>query len=539
MPEFRRLAALTVVSACVLTTVATLSTAADRPDRKHPDRDRATSASSERPKDVPTGSNGQAESPRSPAEGESRFHPIVTTIPVPVNLNAQVDLNPNGGGGGIAGNCPPTVSTWTNSSFGPGSYILQLGFAEQESAGASFTIDPSNFPIRIDLAEMIFATSNATVTTTTKWSIHFFEGTPATGQEIASFASDGKILPHLVMPPGTTGVNVQFSIDPGDPEQIVIQDNGTHTFSFAYRIDDHNNQTQNPCFIQPPVGSNAFPTVDVGGLQSPSGNWLYAVNCGPFGCAAGWHSFNQLGACMPSGDWVMRVTWSPFNCEAQGACCLPNGNCTFITQASCQSQGGTYLGDNVNCGIGACAGLNVACCFAATGGCLNLLPETCVAAGGIPGPAGSNCTGYVCFPTGACCLPNGNCIGPVSPETCAAQGGVFQGNSTTCGQTNCPAPTGACCFSTGFCLVLKEADCLLTGSTWAGAGSNCADGNSNGSADACEAGNPADLNNDGHVDASDLAILLGAWNSAGGVADLNHDGIVNAADLSILLGAWG
>jgi hypothetical protein len=49
----------------------------------------------------------------------------------------------------------------------------------------------------------------------------------------------------------------------------------------------------------------------------------------------------------------------------------------------------------------------------------------------------------------------------------------------------------------------------------------------------------ADFNNDGVVDASDLAILLGAWLAIGGEHDLNGDCIVNAADLAILLGAWG
>ncbi|MDZ4831368.1 MAG: dockerin type I repeat-containing protein [Phycisphaerae bacterium] len=49
-----------------------------------------------------------------------------------------------------------------------------------------------------------------------------------------------------------------------------------------------------------------------------------------------------------------------------------------------------------------------------------------------------------------------------------------------------------------------------------------------------------DLNDDGIVDAADLAILLGAWGPAlpCSLADLNHDGTVDAADLAILLGAW-
>ncbi|MDZ4755588.1 MAG: hypothetical protein SGJ11_13960 [Phycisphaerae bacterium] len=46
-----------------------------------------------------------------------------------------------------------------------------------------------------------------------------------------------------------------------------------------------------------------------------------------------------------------------------------------------------------------------------------------------------------------------------------------------------------------------------------------------------------DINNSGAVDASDLAILLGAWGSSGG--DLNGDGTTDASDLATLLGAWG
>lgn len=46
-----------------------------------------------------------------------------------------------------------------------------------------------------------------------------------------------------------------------------------------------------------------------------------------------------------------------------------------------------------------------------------------------------------------------------------------------------------------------------------------------------------DLNGDGVVDGTDLAILLGAWGTSG-PGDLNGDGVVDGADLAILLGAW-
>jgi hypothetical protein len=51
---------------------------------------------------------------------------------------------------------------------------------------------------------------------------------------------------------------------------------------------------------------------------------------------------------------------------------------------------------------------------------------------------------------------------------------------------------------------------------------------------------PADLNGDGMVDASDLAILLGAWGSTTDItADLNGDSAIDASDLAFVLGAWG
>ncbi|MBI1302545.1 MAG: hypothetical protein GC172_01985, partial [Phycisphaera sp.] len=61
---------------------------------------------------------------------------------------------------------------------------------------------------------------------------------------------------------------------------------------------------------------------------------------------------------------------------------------------------------------------------------------------------------------------------------------------------------------------------------------------------AVPSGLSGDLDGDGMVGASDLAILLGAWcteasASCDPIADLNCDGLVNAADLTTLLANWG
>ena len=54
------------------------------------------------------------------------------------------------------------------------------------------------------------------------------------------------------------------------------------------------------------------------------------------------------------------------------------------------------------------------------------------------------------------------------------------------------------------------------------------------------AGCPADLNDDGTIDAGDVNQVLGAWGTnPRHPADLNGDGVVGAADLAIILGNWG
>jgi hypothetical protein len=65
------------------------------------------------------------------------------------------------------------------------------------------------------------------------------------------------------------------------------------------------------------------------------------------------------------------------------------------------------------------------------------------------------------------------------------------------------------------------------------------DDNINGYPDPCEL-DRGDLNLDGEVDGSDLAILLSYWGGVGfPIGDCNRDGIIAGADLAILLGNWG
>ncbi len=466
--------------------------------------------------------------------------------PVPVMLRALAELSASIGQGGYEGglaDCAQEVRTYSSANFAGGAFTVQAGFSQGEIAAVSFAVPADQFPIRIDLAEIIFATSSTSVTTTTWWSVLFWEGTPASGQLKETFSSDGTILPHIVIPPGTNGVNLNFTVDPGDPEQIILNDNGSHIISVGFRIDKHNSLPNGPCGTIP-TNSNAFPTTDTNGLQTAASNWLYAISC-PFACPAGWHSFNQLNIlCKPSGDWNIRLSYTGLGCAPPqpGACCVPDGSCQIASPADCALMNGTFQGGGVTCDQVTCVPTgNVPCCFQSTGGCLTLSYGNCQLAGGVPGPVGQTCAGYVCFATGACCKPDGSCS-VMSPADCAAAGGTYQGNFTTCAGVNCPQPLGASCFPNGFCLMLSEVDAGLVGATWNGFGSTCDDFDANGTADVCQGPTciPADLNCDGVVDGDDLGSLLGSWGQCFSCdADLNGDGVVDGDDLGSLLGSWG
>lgn len=431
------------------------------------------------------------------------------------------------------------ITSWTDASFTGGTYKLQAGFAEQEILATSYTLPASEFPIKINLVEAIFATSNTIVTTTTKWSVLVWQGQPSTGTLVFSASSDGDILPHIVIPPGTNGVNLQFSIDPGDPDQIVVNDNGTHTFSVGFRIDDHNQQTGNGCggTSDIPTNRNAFPVVDISGLAASANNWLKGVNCGPFGCPpnGGWASFAGLSQlCRPTGDWVLRATYSSVNCvPGVGACCMPDGACSIMTVSDCLAAGGTFAGDGSTCQTANCPQPTGACCFS-SGFCLNLKQSDCTGAGGTWQGPSTTCNGSTC-PMGACCLPDGSCQ-IKTPAQCAAAGGTYKGNNTTCATANCPQPDGACCFAGGFCLILKQADCNNAGGTWAGPNTTCVDANQNGKADVCDC--KADFDGTGFVDFDDFNLFVVAFEAGDIAADFDTSGFVDFDDFNLFVVAY-
>ncbi len=438
----------------------------------------------------------------------------------------------------LRGACPPEIATHTDSDFGQGQYIIQAGFAQGEAAGASWTLPIDRFPLRFDSAEILFATSNASQATTTQWGVEIWQGTPSNGVKLAGFESDDIILPHLTMPPGTSATIIQFMIDPDDAEQIYISDNGTHAYTVAFRVIAHN-QPGNPCISSPPISANAFPTTDISGLDSPTGNWIDMVTGSFCVCGQGWKTFQQLPSlCTPNGDWVLRSTYTPYGCNpGSGACCMADGSCENNTEDACLIDGGTYEGDDSDCGSTSCPQPQGACCLEDTGNCVDSEADVCAEFDGV-WHYGESCGSYVCFPEGACCLLDGSCLDAQSPETCDSAGGTFRGDGTMCDTEDCPAPTSWCCTGDGGdCFNgLEEADCINFGGVWGPAGETCDDSNDCDLSSDC----PADIDGSGDVSVDDVLAVLSDWGSTEpSPADVNGDGVVGVDDLLAVIAAWG
>ncbi|HED54585.1 MAG TPA: hypothetical protein ENJ00_10360 [Phycisphaerales bacterium] len=468
--------------------------------------------------------------------------PIPVTVPEvrTLSVTSLGNVSDTMPGGFVGRDECQLVSTHTDELFTGGTYIAQAGFVEGEIMAAQYTIPASNFPIRIDLLEAVFGTVGTSVATTTEWSVLVWDGPPDTGILVASYSSDGVILPHIEIPPGPAqAVDLGFSIDPGDPNQIFINnDSGTNTFTIGFRIDKHNAQSGNGCTTPPSQNLNAFPFTDATGVASQTGNWINAFDCGPFGCPAGWSTFQSFPAlCTPSGDWMLRATWTSFTCDTiTGACCDGMATCFDLTAAECATLGGTYMGDGTNCTTTQCPIPEGACCLS-NGNCLSLTQADCDILAGTWQGANSQCNGSLC-PIGAACLPDGTCVEGVTELEANALGGTFLGVGTTCQGANCPQPTGACCITTTLnCLILSEDDCnLIPDAVWLGAGTIC-DGDGDGLPDGTCMQPPVclpDVNADGNLTPADFTAWISAYNAQDPAADQNQDGLINGSDFT----AW-
>ncbi len=154
-----------------------------------------------------------------------------------------------------------------------------------------------------------------------------------------------------------------------------------------------------------------------------------------------------------------------------GACCLPGGVCSPMSETLCLGFDGTYFGDGVPCASVACR-VPGACCLL-SGSCTVVRAETCELADGAYQGDGALCENVDCatppMPTTGACVLSGPCCEEGTTEgQCVLVGGTYQGNGSTCTDPPCgPTPTGQCCSNDGAtCQILERFDCDAIGGSW-------------------------------------------------------------------------
>ena len=161
-----------------------------------------------------------------------------------------------------------------------------------------------------------------------------------------------------------------------------------------------------------------------------------------------------------------------------GMCCVEGFCMDDVTEVTCRSYCGVWVGSDASCDTVACPlFVTGACCFGPF--CLDGVSQHfCECQGGKYAGDFSECANVTCpNPViGMCCLPDGNCV-DTTAEHCEGRCGRFLGAGTSClsSPIPCPSPvTGACCLDDG-CDDLTRCECEARGGLYNGDDTSCVD----------------------------------------------------------------
>jgi hypothetical protein len=235
----------------------------------------------------------------------------------------------------------------------------------------------------------------------------------------------------------------------------------------------------------------------------------------PSCCQSGWDAICVGEAkslcpdlCKPTcGDTICEPGESWPECPE----CPPVDACPGVGDC-CESHASIGCSDETCCD--AVCDIDPFCCESEwDNGCVNLVGDEC------PDLCGPTCGDTICergetWPECPECPPVINC--PGEGDCCEAHREAGCNDRDCCDAVCSSDPS--CCESTWDASCAIEADQVCGG---------------------CDpTRTPEDIDGDGSVGQSDLAILLGDWGESGGASDIDGDGTVGQKDLALLLGAW-
>ncbi len=320
-------------------------------------------------------------------------------------------------------------------------------------------------------------------------------------------------------PAATAGASIAYI---NDLDLQVIGPGGTYLgnvfsggVSVTGGVADNKNNVEQVHIVSPPIGSY---TIRVKGTAVNSGTQGYAlvisgavttgapppVNdaCASASTASGAGSTafttvgattdgpDEPGACTTGGyTHIGNDIWYKFVASCTGTATVSLCGATFNTKMAVYGPCPTGSGQYLACNDDFC-GTSSQVSFAVTQSTVYR-----VRIGGFNGATGTGTMVVSCTPsvaTGACCNANGSCTNAVTQSACTGGGGTYQGDNVTCGSVSCPQPC------------------------------------------------PADTNNDGQVNVTDLLAVINSYGPCPGCpADINNDNVVNVTDLLAVIMAYG
>ncbi|MFN8548386.1 MAG: hypothetical protein U0527_10625 [Candidatus Eisenbacteria bacterium] len=225
--------------------------------------------------------------------------------------------------------------------------------------------------------------------------------------------------------------------------------------------------------------------------QSPNVSLLDWGSCGDFELAtSGW----------PASDEGTAVTWNSARTGSLTEVYWFAGYNYYAPQptlfglAAHPTQGGVFADDSVPAQLDQIEGFGAlgfempgvipcgsdtpvgACCFQnPCGTCVVLNADECAAEGGTYQGDITSCEPNPCdCPPifGACCFNDCQCAMLLQPD-CLGNGGIYHGDNVTCDPSPCGAGPGACCLTDGTCVEAFTCWCAAMGGTYSGDGVLC------------------------------------------------------------------